>query len=387
MTRPGAIIIEGHVQGLSNTRSLGEAGIPVYVVDKANCIARHSRYCVKYFRCPDYISDSFAYFLVELAKKEQITGWVLLPSNDHAVVTISRNKEKLSRYYKVITPSFDIIENIFDKSRLLKVAERAGIPIPLTFYFATEEDSMPENISFPLITKGRFGLTFYKTFGKKALVAYNETQLRDQLRHIKTAYNINETFTQEIIPLDTTNKTVSFTAFCCAGDINTYWMGIKRREHPPFFGTATFAESVNIRECYEQSLPLLKALNYTGVCEIEYLYDRRTNVYKLIEVNARTWLWVGLAKSCGVDYARIIYDFMNGTEPFYPKSYNTKICWLNPFSDTFYSFVSILKGKLSVKNYFNSFMGNKVTDALFQKGDFNPGMSYLFNLFSFLRKR
>ncbi len=28
--------------------------------------------------------------------------------------------------------------------------------------------------------------------------------------------------------------------------------------------------------------------------------------YKLIEINARTWLWVGLAKACGIDYANII---------------------------------------------------------------------------------
>ncbi len=32
-SKPGAIIIEGHVQGLSNVRSLGEAGIPVFVID------------------------------------------------------------------------------------------------------------------------------------------------------------------------------------------------------------------------------------------------------------------------------------------------------------------------------------------------------------------
>ena len=33
MTKKGAVIIEGHVQGLSNTRSLGEAGIPVIVAN------------------------------------------------------------------------------------------------------------------------------------------------------------------------------------------------------------------------------------------------------------------------------------------------------------------------------------------------------------------
>ena len=70
--RPGAIIIEGHVQGLSNTRSLGEIGIPVIVVDKVNCIARYSKYCTKFFICPDFITDEFAEFLIDLAIKENL---------------------------------------------------------------------------------------------------------------------------------------------------------------------------------------------------------------------------------------------------------------------------------------------------------------------------
>ena len=39
----GAIFIEGHVKGLSNTRALGEAGIPVYVLDTAECILRSQK--------------------------------------------------------------------------------------------------------------------------------------------------------------------------------------------------------------------------------------------------------------------------------------------------------------------------------------------------------
>ncbi|HNR65773.1 MAG TPA: hypothetical protein PKJ95_05740, partial [Atribacterota bacterium] len=99
--KPGAIIIEGHVQGLSNTRSLGEAGIPVYVVDKIKCIARHSKYCRKFFLCPDFIQDEFATFLIDLAEKEGVKGWVLIPSNDHAVYTISKHKTRLEQYYKL----------------------------------------------------------------------------------------------------------------------------------------------------------------------------------------------------------------------------------------------------------------------------------------------
>ncbi len=138
--KKGVLIIEGHVQGLSNARSLGENGIPVYVTDKGNCIARYSKYCKNYFRCPDYNSDELAYFLLELAKARNLTGWLLLPSNDHAVYTISKHKEQLEEYYKVITPDLVVLENIYDKSKLLKIAQYCDIPVPGTYYFQAPDD-------------------------------------------------------------------------------------------------------------------------------------------------------------------------------------------------------------------------------------------------------
>ena len=111
--KPGAIIIEGHVQGLSNIRSLGEVGIPVFVVDTGDCVARHSKYCRGFFKCPPFDSDALAGFLIELAKDRDLKGWLLLPSNDHAVLTLSRNKKRLEEHFKVITPGLDIIENIY----------------------------------------------------------------------------------------------------------------------------------------------------------------------------------------------------------------------------------------------------------------------------------
>ncbi|MDY0143780.1 MAG: hypothetical protein RBR97_17985, partial [Bacteroidales bacterium] len=200
-SKPGAIIIEGHVQGLSNTRSLGEAGIPVFVVDKTNCIARYSKYCAKFFRCPDFGTDEFATFMIELAQKENIRGWVLIPSNDHAVYTISKHKQQLEKYYKVITPSLDIIESIYDKSKLLHIAQRCGVAIPQTQYFTSANDSIG-NITFPVLTKGRFGLSFYQTLGKKAFLASNKTELQSQFELIRSKYDISKTFTQELIPFD-----------------------------------------------------------------------------------------------------------------------------------------------------------------------------------------
>ena len=77
--KQGAVIIEGHVQGLANTRALGEAGIPVVVVDRNNCLARYSRYCTGFFYSPDFNSDDLALFLTDLARREGLEGWLLIP--------------------------------------------------------------------------------------------------------------------------------------------------------------------------------------------------------------------------------------------------------------------------------------------------------------------
>lgn len=384
--KKGAVIIEGHVQGLSNTRSLGEVGIPVFVVDKTNCIARYSKYCAKFFRCPDFGTDEFATFMIELAQKENIRGWVLIPSNDHAVYTISKHKQQLEKYYKIITPSLDIIESIYDKSKLLHIAQRCGVAIPQTQYFTSANDSIG-NITFPVLTKGRFGLSFYQTLGKKAFLASNKTELQSQFELIRSKYDISKTFTQELIPFDGTNKTVSFTAFCVNGEVKTHWAGVKLREHPIQFGTATFAKSIYSEDCLQQSILLLRELNYTGVCEVEYLKDPRDQKYKLIEINARTWLWVGLAKACGVDYAKIIYDYVNNSSIDYPLNYIADKAWINPITDTVFSLLGILKGLVSPRDYLQSIFRQSKVNALFSKGDLKPGFAYFYKSFSFLKNR
>jgi len=343
----GALVIEGHVQGLSNTRALGEQGISVYVLDKSNCIARYSKYCKRFFRCPDYISEDFVSFLIELAKQEKLTGWVLIPSNDHAVYNISKNKTKLEKYYKVITPGIEVIEKIYDKSRLLSIAEKCQVPYPITQYFHEVNEPVSDTLKFPLLTKGRNGLSFYKALGKKAFFAKNENELRLHLNEIAKKCPLEITFTQELIPFVKKNKTISFTAFAVNGDIKTHWIGVKLREHPIRFGTATFTQSIECHVLFDPSQRLLHEINYTGVCEIEYLLDPRDNQYKLIEINARTWLWVELAKKCKVNYALFIYQFVNNIPSIYPKNYTAGKEWMHYVTDIPFSFLGLLKGEYS----------------------------------------
>lgn len=382
---PGALIIEGHVQGLANTRALGKEGIPVIVVDVHQCVAASSKYCVDFIKCPPFLSDEFADFLFDLGVNKNLKGWVLIPSNDHAVYTLSKHKIKLQSIFKFAVPDILELDNIYDKVKLLKIAEKENVPIPKTNCFSSFDD-ITSDITFPVITKGRNGLSFYKSMGKKAFLSSGEEEFRQHLSEIVDKISLAEIFSQELLPFDGTNKTISFTAFCIDGEIKTYWMGAKLREHPLQFGTATFTESVFIDDCLQQSKRLLSTLKYTGICEVEYLQDPRDKKYKLIEINARSWLWVGHAIANGINFPIYLYNYLNGIDTHYPKDYAIGLKWRNPFSDTVYSVISILKKVLSIKDWRTQSKG-EVVSALWDKDDKKPFYKYGKLMFIFFKNR
>jgi predicted ATP-grasp superfamily ATP-dependent carboligase len=367
---------------LANTRLLGKAGIPVIVVDKDNCVARYSRYCKAYHKCPDYLSDDFAEFLIRLHRAFGLQDWLLLPSNDHAVHTIARNKAKLSKCFKVITEDLDVIEKIYNKRELLDIARQADIPIPATV-MPEQENPKSVDLRYPILIKGNQGLSFYKRFKLKALMLNSTEELEKVWDTALQGAEPAEYFVQEVIPNE--HKTVSVTVFAENGSIYSYWMGVKLREHPVTFGTATCCKSVFEEDMLELSKKLIKELDYTGVCEIEWLRDSRDGTPKLIEINARTWLWVGLAAKCGVDYPNIIYDYaQKGILPE-PIEYEKDVIWLNIYTDLIYSTQMILKRMDSPKAILKSY--KKFSEATWDTQDPLPFFMYALLMGRFVKNR
>lgn len=378
----GAIVIEGHVQGLSNTRALGELGIPVYVIDMVHCLAQHSKYCTRFFRCPAFNSPEFITFLIDLARREQLKGWFLIGSNDHIVENLALHQSVLAPYYTMMVPSKDQLYNIINKARLLDVALTCGTHIPATCYLITQEKA--QLMHYPLLVKGCLGLSFYKATHKKAIQVNTYEELCATLKDIRAL--TDDVMIQELIPFDAQNRVVSFTCFAIHGEIKAYWMGQKIREHPVKYGTATMSQSVMIPQVLNEARPLVKALQYNGTCEVEFMRDPRDGEWKLIEINPRTWLWVGLAKACGVDYAKMMYRFVNNKEQHYPDSYEVGLKWYNAITDFVFGIQALFKSEVSVKEYMQSLSGHKV-HAIWSWNDLKPGLIFPFMLFYIAKKR
>ena len=384
---PGVIIIDGHVQGLSNTRSLGEKGVPVWVCDTNRSVATYSKFCLGYSVCPDYNSDDLVLHLIELSQKNDLVGWLLLPSNDHAVRTISRNKIELEKTFKILTSKLNLIDLIQDKEKLLLFASQYSIPIPKLYSIDTLRNESVEKIQYPIIVRGKEGLNFYKLLKQKIFRVNNREDLMKVGDLISSKKNGNGFLIQEMIPYNPKNTTISFCAFCSEGKILTFWIGRKLGEHPIPFGTATSAVSIYNEEVRQMGTKLIDKLGYTGVCEVEFLWNSNKKEYQLIEMNARTWLWVGLAKRCGIDFSFLTYQFVNNEKVEFPINYEDKIFWYNPITHFSMIFFLIFKGKFRFLSVFHIPLFSKKDNALFSWRDMKPGFVYLLNIFKFLKNR
>ena len=264
-----------------------------------------------------------------------------------------------------------------------------GLPVIKTLY---PENWLVEDVEiygfrFPLLVKGIEGQTFYKKTNLKAFKVNNCKELNNILQNLSDTLDLDEVMIQEMVPLNNSNKVISFTAFCIQGEIKSFWMGQKIREHPIYFGTATMSKSIYNQAILEQVKPLLKELNYEGVCEVEFIEDPRDGKYYLIEINARTWLWVGLAKACGIDYASILYKYKNNIHQEYPVKYEVEKYWKNEITNFIFTLVNILKGKIKFKESIKFWFKFKVK-ALWYKSDSKPFWGYLILLpYIYLKRR
>ena len=319
-------------------------------------------------------SSEFIDFLINVAKKYHLNGWILMPTNDAAVKIISQNKEILEECYRVPTPGWEITKFALDKTLTYSIAEKLGIPTPKTFHFSSFSDCDPSiDIQYPIIVKGVEGLSFYKKTGVKAFKVNSSNDLKKICNDLFHLVDPSEIIIQELIP-GNTDAVYSFCSLFKNGKVVGVWTGRKIREHPIGFGTGTCAESVHVPEIIEMGSKMLSAMGYYGISEIEFKKDPRDNKFKLIEMNARTWLWVSLAVRAEVDLPYMLYQDMVRGEIASAKSFKECVRWLHIYTDLGTSFKEIIRGNIMIKDYLKSLKGEKEF-AVFSTDDLMPFMA------------
>ena len=320
-TKQGIIVIGGHVQGLGITRIYGKQKIPVVLLDdtKVN-LTRHSKYCTKFLY---YKKDKLLRHLRRLAELKQYKNWLIIPTNDAHVEILSMHKSELSLFFNVSTDYYDVLKHFFNKKLSYKLAEELNIPFPKTWMPNHIDDLNLLDIKYPCIIKPAIMYTFYSQTKKKVFVCNNFDELKENYLRALRIIPENEIIVQDIIPGGSEHQYSA--CFMFNGKESLVSLTARReRQHPPDFGNATtYAVTVSNDVIMNYAIRLLKKVNYTGVCEVEFKLDQRDNVYKFLEVNPRTWKWHSISEKTGSPFLMSLFNFLTNNAPIInnnPKS-------------------------------------------------------------------
>ena len=382
----GAVIIGGDFQGLGIIHNLAGLGIPIIVVDPDFCISKFSKYVQKCYKSPQLTDiEAFTTFLEQLAVNENLKDWVVYPTNDEAVYILSKQKNRLSRYYLIPTPAWEVTKYAYDKKLTCQLAEKLSIPVPKTFFFENEEQLANTNLDFPVVLKPSIKDKFFPATKLKAIQANNKEELLQFYKYMTSIIDVSEVMVQELIR-GGANNLYSFCSLFSDGKVKAKIIAKRQRQHPMDFGRATtFAYTCNVPELEELSERILKEMNYYGLSEVEFMYDDSDGMYKLLEINARTWGWHTLGSKAGVNFSSLLFMDMN-RQSFRVNSFEENIKWVRMLTDIPIVISEIRKRHLRLADYFNSISGKKQF-AVFSRKDPLPAVMEVLLAPYFLYKR
>tara|TARA_B100000795_G_C22800843_1_gene441840 strand:+ start:2106 stop:3236 length:1131 start_codon:yes stop_codon:yes gene_type:complete len=216
-------------------------------------------------------------------------------------------------------------ENMFnisrDKERLNKFCMSNAIDCPKYI----DESSLRSGVfNYPIIIKPKTGS------GAKG-IRYIEN--KEQLQ--KIVINFRTCFVQELLP---NSRDIEGGFFLCEqGKIISYYSHKRLRTYPEKGGVTVYSvadDSINIKQSAKK---LIKKLNWSGLLMVEYLYDKRDNKYKLIEINPRLWGSVLLSEFCNANLLTNYIALLKQNE----KIINTRIekkfiRWVFPYDIIFF---------------------------------------------------
>lgn len=292
---------------LAAVRNLGEAGVPVICVEDASIpegdvLSFRSRYAHRRLRTPSPAADpvGFVAALAGAAGPDDVVIPVALAS----VLALAEFGPRYAGQLRFVLPPVDTIRLADDTSRLLEVAEKAGVPVPETTYVAEGEtpEQAASRMKFPVVIKYRHADALFLPPRERYAI------VRDRAEFLRTypqmAGRQASPIIQEYIPgtgwgmaaiLDRQRQPLAVFAHR------------RIREYPASGGPSSFCESVHDESLIEYGVRLLQALGWVGVAMVEFRRDARTGQFRLMEINPRFWGSLPLAIYSGVNFPLILY--------------------------------------------------------------------------------
>ena len=284
---------------LAVARALGRAGAEVWAAEQepharatpATFVSRHvSR---REILPPLADEERFIGALAEFAEGAD----VVLPVSTNVLLACARNPGRLPA--RVPIPPLATIRRANDKSTVLAVARKAGLPIPVSYAPESDEelDEVIARIRLPAIVKLRDDEGTFLEPGDRYRIARSGEALRSAWA------GLHKVRPFPVIQEQVQGDGYGVGVLAQEGRVLASFCHRRVREYPITGGPSAACESVKDARLAGYAEALIRELRWTGVAMVEF---KKGDDYRLLEVNPRFWGSLPLATACGLNFPDLL---------------------------------------------------------------------------------
>ncbi len=368
---PGAIVLGGNYRALGVVRSLGRHKIPAWVLTDEHKLAGYSRYASRKMPWPKEETRQVE-FLNALCAQYSLGGWAIFPTSDEDASLVAHHHAALSQHFRLTVPPWDTLRWAYDKRLTYQLAEQLGIGYPMTFYPRDRTEVAENCVQYPAILKPAIKHGFNAFIHAKAWQVNNREELLLRYEQACGMVPPEIIMIQELIPGDGKMQ-LSFATLCTDGHPHVSLVARRSRQYPVDFGrSSTLVETVDEPDVEKMSLPLLAALSYTGLMEVEFKRDPRSGQLKLLDMNPRVWGWHTLSRRFGGDFPYLYWRLLqNQAVP--DVRVPPGVHWVRSVTDTLAVLSEFSHGHMTLTEYARS-LSRPLEHAIFAADDPLPAL-------------
>ena len=273
--------------GYTILRSLNAKGLKVWAADTSSKnICSMSKFCEGNFIYPDPFTDEDEFIKCLKGKVNKLKPRVLLPTHDESVV-IMRHRDEFPKDLIIPYENDKLLLSLANKAWATEKASSAGVPVPEVYH------SVDEVRRYPVV---------YKTvIGNSAKGVYFPKN-REELLKLQELHKEDDTLLEEWI--GGTDYSVDCVRWDGFWKSSVYHALVTKTDGG---GTTTQREIVEAPELENYAKLLLDAVDFHGVCGMDFRYDPATGRIAFIEVNARFTGGLATPVAAGFDIPWVVY--------------------------------------------------------------------------------
>jgi D-aspartate ligase len=329
-----AVVVGSGLGALGALRLLTRAGVPVYSLSAAPSFESRSRWFRPLPGVRETLADGAP--LARLLEASSLERGVLLPCSDSSLSAASELPPRLAARFPSSTPSPAVVAQLTSKAKFAALLDAIDIPRPRTLIVDDSSDleRFANGQFLDVFLKPVESSRFMQRYGVKAWRVRDLADARAQLARARA--DGHPVVVQEYVPGPVSNHFLIDGFACANGEVHALFARRRLRMHPPEFGDSTHMISVPLSEAEPavQSLrAILAAIRYRGIFSAEFKVDARDGTFKILEINARIWIYVEFAGRCGVDVCTMAYRDALGMPLGDVPAYRSGARLVSPYTD------------------------------------------------------